>query len=188
MPSRLQPEAVERHRAELAEYRLPDGAPVRVTEAGQGVTVDFPMGRNPAAALGLTLFVAIWSGVVLLLFRLEAPWFFRLVFGAFDLLLLAIAATLWLGRTTIEAGGEGLRITKGFGPFARTLKFRADEVARVEAKVGMTAGSRAYFDLKLVFADQSSIGAGSGLSDRRQAEWVAARVMRGAGKGGVDGS
>ena len=176
------PEVVERHLAELAEYRLPDGAPVRVTEAGQGLRVDFPMGRNRAVALGLTLFVAMWSGFLVLMVQLGAPWFFLLVFGAFNLLLLGIAATLWLERTTIEAGGEGLRITRGFGPFARTLRFRADEVARVEAKVGMTAGSRAYFDLKLVFADQSSIGAGSGLSDRRQAEWVAARVMRALGK------
>jgi len=177
------PELVERHRADLAGYQLPDGAPVRVTEAGQGVTVVFPMGRNPAAALGLTLFVVLWSGFLLLMAHLGAPWFFRLVFGAFDLLLAGIAATLWLGRTTIVAGGEELRITKGFGPFARTLSFRADEVARVEAKVGMTAGSRAYFDLKLVFADRSSIGAGTGLRDRRQAEWVAARVMKAMGKG-----
>ena len=176
------PEVVAQHRAELEEYRLPDDAPVRITEAGQGVRVDFPMGRNPAAALGLTVFVALWSGFLVLMFRLHAPWFFRLVFGAFNVLLLGIASTLWLGRTTIEAGGEGLRITKGWGPFARTLRFRVDEIARIDTRIGMTAGSRAYFDLKLVFADQSSIGAGSGLNDRRQAEWVANRVDEGARK------
>jgi hypothetical protein len=176
-------ELVERHRTALAEYRMPADAPVRVTEAGQGVTVDFPMGRNPGAATGLTVFAAIWSGLLVALYRLDAPWFFRAAFGAFDVLLLAIAAALWLGRATIEAGGDGLRVTKGWGPFARTKSFRADEVARIETKLGMTAGSRAYFNLKVVFVDQSSIVAGSGLRDPRQAEWVAGRVMRALGKG-----
>jgi len=175
-------ELVQRHRAEIAEYRLPADAPVRLTETGGGVIVEFPMGRNPGAALGLTLFVAIWGGVVVALFRLGAPWFFRVVFGGFGVLLLAIAAWLWLGRAALEAGGEGLRVTKGWGPFSRTRIFRADEVARIEPKVGMTAGSRAYYDLKVVFVDQSSIGAGSGLRDLHQAEWVAARVMEALGK------
>jgi hypothetical protein len=175
-------ELVERHRAELAEYRLPAGAPVRIAETGRGITVEFPMARNPGAALGLSAIVATWCGVFVALLRLDAPWFFRVAFGAFGLLLLAIAASLVLGWAAIEAGRDGLRVTKGWGPFTRTSSFRAEEVARIEPRVGMTAGSRAYFDLKVVFVDQSSIGAGSGLRDRRQAEWVAERVMRALGK------
>jgi hypothetical protein len=175
-------ELVERHRAELAEYRLPPQAPVRLRETGRGVRVEFPMARNPGAALGLTAFGVIWSGVFILLFRMDAPWFFRVAFGGFDLLILAIAAALWFGRATIEAGREGLTITTGVGPFSRTRSFAASEVARIVPKIGMTAGNRAYFDLRAVFVDQSSVGAGSGLSDRRQAEWVADRIMKALGK------
>lgn len=175
-------ELTERHRAELAEYRLPPDAPVRIQELGQGVTVEFPMGRNRGAAMGLTVFVAMWSGFLLLMLRLGAPWFFTLVFGGFDLLLVGIAAILWLGRATVVAGREGLTITTGVGPFSRTRSFAANEIARIVPRIGMTAGTRAYFDLRVVFVDQSSVGAGSGLSDRRQAEWVADRVMRALGK------
>ncbi|HKV75585.1 MAG TPA: hypothetical protein VJN95_13785 [Gemmatimonadales bacterium] len=171
------PEMAEREKAQLTAYTPPPDAPVSVVESGRGIDVSFPMGRNAGVAAGLTMFAVVWSLVVYALFQLDAPWFFRVVFGLTDLLLLAIATALWLGHSEIHADSTGLTLNSGVGPFSRSRHFAANEVTSVRPKVGMTSGNRAYFDLHLVFRDGSELVAGRGLSDPRQAEWVGGKLL-----------
>jgi hypothetical protein len=182
-------DVVAREQERMAEYRLPADAPVKLEETGRGVDVAFPMGRNPGVAFGITVFAILWSAVVYALVRFEAPWLFRIVFAAVDLLVVAIALWLWFGHSELHADSTGLTFNSGFGPFMKSRRFGPDEMVSVRPKVGMTAGNRAYFDLHLVFKDGSELTAGSGLSDPRQVEWVGSK-LRGAlgGAAGQGGS
>ena len=78
------------------------GIHVRQTEAG--VEYHFGAARNPSFAIGLTAFVLIWTGALWLQIAIGAPVLFPLLTGLFELLLLAIAADLWLGTTTVTVG------------------------------------------------------------------------------------
>lgn len=178
------PELVAREEARMAEYTLPTEAPVTLSETGRGVDVGFPMGRNPGVAFGVTLFATLWSVVVFIMFRTDAPWLFRIIFSLADVLIVGIALWLWFGHSELHADSTGLILHSGFGPFQRTRRFTPDEVVAVRPKVGMTAGSRAYFDLHLLFKDGSELTAGSGLSDPRQVEWVGSKLLA-ALRGGV---
>ena len=73
------------------------GIHVRQTETG--VEYHFAAARNPSFALGLTAFLLIWTGALWLQIALDAPWFFPLLTGLFELLLLAQVSMQTSGRS-----------------------------------------------------------------------------------------
>ena len=65
----------------------------------------FPAFRNRAQTFGLFLFTGIWTGVVYFLAQSKAPWFFAVVFGLFDLILIYGFLQSAFGSTRIVVGG-----------------------------------------------------------------------------------
>ena len=171
------PEIVAREQASLAEYRVPANAPFRWTESQGIAQAEFPMGRNPGVALGVTAFTLIWTAVVVLLFQTAAPLLFLLVFGFFEAILLLFVTWAWLGHARLRADSSGLSVESGLGPWTTTTHYPAAEPTKITPKVGMTAGNRVYYDLALTGPDGRERVVSCGLRDLRSAEWVADRLL-----------
>ncbi len=138
----------------LAEHKpqaLLGDAGIRVLPGSGGrVVLEAGMGRNPAMLAGLGLFTAIWTAVVVVLVRVGAPLLFPVVFGLFDLLLIAGLLGAGLERRRVEAGREGLRLRGGPLGLGGEVFVAAGDLEDVVIEPGMRSGSRVYYDVKAV--------------------------------------
>ena len=161
-----------------AEYRQPRDSAIRVSKSQRGVEIYYPAARNPGAALGLTAFLAIWCGAVAIMVSLDAPLGFPIVFGAVALLLLWGVLRLWLGTTHVTLGGDEAAVRSGLIGSGRVKRVSRQDVARVEVRIGMQAGTRSFYDVRIVGKDRRKLAAGSGISSKREAEWLAQLMER----------
>ena len=71
------------------------------------------------------------------------------------------------GTVTVASG----YITTGAG---KTIA--ASEIADVTPTIAMQGGDTAYYDVTIVRKDGKKVSAGSGIRDKREAEWLAATL------------
>ena len=154
------------------QYEQPRDSKIMVSERPRGVEIYFPPARNPGAAAGLTAFLLIWSGVIVVLFLVDAPLVFPVVFGLFGLLLLFAAMQMWLGMCRVELSSHSATVTRGFAFAPRTHHLDPDGIADIQLSVGMQAGNTPFYTIKILGTDGSKVVAGSGIKDKREAEWL----------------
>jgi hypothetical protein len=153
---------------------------IAVTREGGALVIVFPAARNPSMALGMTAFSMLWTGAIVFMVGMRAPWFFPVVFGLFDVLISWIVLTLWLEVIRVRVDASGVAIASGLvtpGP-ARVYT----QVKDVRVAIGMTSGTTAWYDLKLVLANGREVAAGGGIRHKREAEWIAAQMLAALGQ------
>ncbi|HEX7236390.1 MAG TPA: PH domain-containing protein, partial [Gammaproteobacteria bacterium] len=146
----------------------------RLPQGGEAWT--FRRGQNKRVATGISAFAALWTAISGVLFFVGAPLLFPIVFSAFDALLIWWALQLWLTeyRVTLD---RGLLTLSRRGFMARApVEIPVQWIRAVQAKVGMQAGNKLYYDLKVDTADGSHIAA-SALADYDAASWLARHWM-----------
>jgi hypothetical protein len=180
--SMLSPEFSVPDAAQLAASPRPTPASsVSVATDGDALVVDYPAARNRGAAFGLTAFATLWTGFFVLLLRLHAPAIFPIVWAFFDAILTYGVLASWLAVTRVRVDASGVSIANGFGqPGAPQVVPRTD-IEDVKIAIGMTAGSTAYYDVKVVKKSGFALTAGGGLRHKAEAEWIAARMMAALG-------
>ena len=161
-----------------ADYRQPAGSPIEVSTTRRGTEIYFPPGRNPGMAAGLTVFLALWLGATWATVKFGAPLIFPLVFGAFGLLLVVLTLDAWLGVTRVTVGDGAVTVAGGWLAERGGRTLRAAEVADVTVKIGAQAGTTPYYDLTIVTTAGKRVAAGRGVRDKREAEWLAARIKQ----------
>jgi hypothetical protein len=166
-----------------ADYRPPADSRIEVRTTRRGTEVYFPPARNPGAAAGLTIFLALWSAVLGALLHFHAPLILPIVFGAFELLLVWIALEQWLGATRVSAGDAMLTVANGWLRPSRARTLRAADVAEVTTRIGMQVGGRPYYDIVVTTTTGRTVAAGRGIRDKREAEWLAATLARAIAEG-----
>ncbi len=124
----------------------------------------FPPARHKGAALGLTFFFLIWSGFTWLLFKLDAPILFPIVFGLFELLLFMGVVTLWLESRSIEIRNQELVLSGGMLGFKRRRMISRSLVTDIRPVRGMQSGNKLYYQIKVETADGKSHLAASRIS------------------------
>jgi hypothetical protein len=159
-----------------ADYKQPPESRIQVVTNRRGTEILFPAARNPGVAAGLTGFLLLWAGIIVGLLLFDAPLFFPIVFGAFGVLLLFGALDAWLGVTRVTAGDGRVTLARGWIAPSRERTFSAAEVNGVRTRIGMQAGGRPYYDLRLVRVGGKEVAAGRGIRDKREAEWLAATL------------
>ncbi len=157
-------------------------SPIRVTTNGSGTEVLFPAGRNRGAALGVVLGAAIWGAVVTAVFVLDAPLVFKAVFLLGELLIAYAAIRLWFRVVRVTADRQRLSVAVGLGTPGAPRIVPTAEVADVELRIGMQSGERVWYDLYVVRSDGRKFEAGSGIRDKREAEWIAAKLREALGR------
>ncbi len=173
----LPPETLATMERSAAEYQQPVDSRIRVTANGARTEVVFPPARNVGPAIGLTVFLALWIGIVMLIQRLDAPLIFSVVFGFFAFVLLVAVLNLWFGATRVLIESHTVRVTSGLVFASRTRALRSQDIEEIKVTVGMQSGKTAYHRLTMVTAAGPKVTAGTGIRDRREAEWLA-RTMK----------
>jgi len=148
----------------------------RLPQGGEAWT--FRRGQHKRVAAGISAFAALWAGISGVLFFVDAPLLFPIVFSLFEAVLIWWALSLWLTeyRVTLDRGLLTLS-RRGFmarAPVEIPLKW----IRGVQAKVGMQAGNKLYYDLKVDTAEGSHTAASS-LADHDVASWLARHWMAG---------
>ena len=145
---------------------------VRREKTQSGIRITFPLFRNIGAALSLTAFLAIWTGAIGLMLHLEAPLFFPIVFGFFELLLILFAFELWLWSSQIDVSSEQITIRSGIPFFTSQRTFTTADIKKMDVATGMQSGKTLYHDLRLIDVNDEKL-----LFGKRIANQVVAKAI-----------
>jgi hypothetical protein len=106
------------------------------------------------------------------------------VTGLFELLLAFITLELWLGTTTVTAAAGQLRVRHTLLGIGGTRVIAAAEVASIELHIGMQTQGRygtPYYDVRARLKSGRKRTLGSGVRNKRHAEWLAAQMRAAVG-------
>jgi hypothetical protein len=149
-----------------------------------GTEFYFPALRNPGRGLLLFAVMVIWSALVYVLYHTRAPFFFTIVFGLSDLLLIAGFFHVSLGSARIGvANGEILSRTGifGIGATKRIPVSNVDSIVPVlSAQQGGTSGN-AYYAIRLRTKDGRKLMLADEIDSRQEARWVVSQIETLAG-------
>jgi hypothetical protein len=166
---------------ESLPYRQPATSPIRVSTGPRGTQIAFPAGRNPGAALGLTAFAALWAAIIWLIVYVKAPVLFLVAFGLVELALLYGVLRMWLRVVEVTAGRDGISIATGFGTVGDPIRIDPRDITAIEVRIGLQAGTKVYYDLAVLQRNGRRANAGSGIGDKREAEWLAGLIRQAVG-------
>ena len=173
------------------------------SESG-GTEFYYRAARNVGSATALTVFLVIWVGVVWLLFYMEFPVIFPIVFGAFGVLLFLAAIDLWFSttRVVIDSGMDsgrvlskdsGRALSKDSGRvtirrstlgISSTKEIPISEIGQVKLNIGMqqsqtaTQSAQAYYDIEIHRKIGKKVKAGRNIKNKREAEWIVEQMQR----------
>jgi hypothetical protein len=157
---------------------------VVISSQDGGTEFYFPAFRTPSRALFLLIFTAIWTGVVYFLFHSSAPWFFPVVFGFFDLLLIFAMFHVVLGTSRIRVGNGELTSTTRVLGIGSTKRFALSEI---DAIVAVTSGQQAgnqgqsMYALRLRTKNGRRVTLADEIASRQEARWIVSQIETLAG-------
>ncbi len=164
-------------KSSIAAYQMPfdseaafkaEGIRVEPSVTG-GKCYVFPAARNKGAAFSTFVFLLIWTGAVVFLYKVKAPLIFPIVFGFFELLLIWLFLDMLLFRSRADVCHKSLSIQKGiFSLKKNQLDF--SDIDRLEIKSGMTYGNKLYYNLNVVLKGGKKHLIAKNLSSRHIAE------------------
>jgi hypothetical protein len=150
-----------------------------------GTEFYFPALRNPGRALLLFVVMVIWSGVVYMLYHSRAPFFFTVVFGLADLLLIWGFLHVTLGSARIGvSSGEILSRTGifGIGATKRIPVSNVDSIVPVlSAQQGNSSWGHAYYAIRLRTKDGRKLRLADEIDNRQEARWIVSQIETLAG-------
>jgi hypothetical protein len=157
---------------------------ITVQPAPGGMAFRYAPMRNVPFAIGITAFTALWTGALWVQIYLGFPWFFPIVTGLFDLLLGFITLELWLGTTTVTAAAGELRVHHTLLGIGGTRVIAAADIASIGLHIGMQTQGRygtPYYDIRARLKSGRKRTLGSGVRNKRHAEWLAAQMRASIG-------
>jgi hypothetical protein len=179
------PQAEEASRFVAAEdvVSAPPAHPTIVVRPGAegGTEFYFPPARNPGFAMGMSGFMLVWSGFIWIMVTYRAPVVFPIFFGLFDLLMIYIALTLWLGTSRVVIGSGQLRVRSGMLGAGAVREIPFSQIASIQSAITAQQGGSSgtpYYDIQLITAAGRKVTLGSTLRDKRETEWLIAEMNR----------
>jgi hypothetical protein len=167
--------------SDSSEVPVPLHPKVVVSTTNDGSTeFYFPAFRNRAQTLGLFLFTGTWTGVVYFLAQSKAPWFFALVFGLFDLIIIYGFVQSAFGSTRIVVGGGKIisqrKMLGGGSP--REIPF--SDVQNVVAGMGMQTSNAVSgsYRVRLETKSGEDFSLVDNITDRQEARWIVGQIEK----------
>ena len=109
---------------------------------------------------------------------------FPIVTGLVDLLLVYIVIDLWLGKTVVTAGNGTLRVRHTVLGAGGSRTLAAAEIASIDLHINMQTQGRygtPYYALRARLKTGRKVALGSGVRNKRHAEWLAAQMRASIG-------
>jgi hypothetical protein len=162
-----------------APVAAPAHPKVIISSQHGGTEFYFPAFRTPSRALFLLVFTAIWTVVVYFLLRSSAPWFFPVVFGFFDVLLILAMFHVVLGTSRIRVGNGELSSTTRVLGMGSTKRF---SFSKIEAIMAVTTGQQggnqgqAMYAIRLRTKDGRRVTLADEIASRQEARWIVSQI------------
>jgi hypothetical protein len=150
---------------------------VRRTSTG-GTEFDFAAARNLKPATGVTAIVLLWSAALAALVFLRAPMIFVIIWGLFDLVIVLVVLRSWFVSSRLTIDGDEVRKESSLLGIGRSRRIPLADIGSVEMPITMQANDTPYYAIRLIVRDGRKITAGSGIRDKREAEWIVAEIRR----------
>ena len=157
----------------------PPNNPKVVVRAGAhgGTEYYFPPLRSPTRTGIATLVTAGWTLLVYFLAHSQAPVFFAIVFGLFDLLPISILIKSLVESFSIEAGNSKLAFRRAWAGLGTTLEIPYSDIAQImAATVGQSTPPS--YSLRLQTKSGQKITLADSIDDRQEARWIAAQLEK----------
>ena len=138
----------------------------------------FPGARNKRAVLSLLVFLFLWTGVVLFLFKVKAPIIFPIIFGFIDIILLWAFLDMLLFKSRIDIEPRSLSIAKGLFVLKNNLNLNSNDIEGFKIKSGMTFGNRLFYNLNVTAKNGQNYLIAKSLTNRRLAENLAGEMEK----------
>jgi HEAT repeats len=148
--------------------------------ANGGTEYYFPPLRSPARTGIAALITAGWSLLVYFLFHSQAPIFFPIVFGLFDLLPIYMLIKSLLQSFSIEASNGELILRPAWAGIGTTVEIPYSEIAQILAATAGQSKPPSY-SLRLQTKSGKKITLADSIDDRQEARWLAAQLEKLAG-------
>src|SRR5262249_22083890 len=108
----------------------------------------------------------------------KAPMIFLVIFGLAELVLVYSVLRMWMRVVEVVASRDGVAIATGFGVVGDPVTIPARNVTGVDVTIGFQAGSTVYYAISIVQQGGRRTTAGSGIRDKREAEWLAGLIRQ----------
>lgn len=132
------------------ELRREENSPIQVTDGPNGREFYFPAARNLGAAIFVSLFaLGATAGAAALVVK-HVSYFAAAVVGLFAVIFGWAGINLLFKSSRVTINSSGVTLVNRWLIFSSTKRFDASEIARFDTAVGMTSGTTAYHDLKLI--------------------------------------
>jgi hypothetical protein len=132
------------------EIRRDENSKIQITDGPIGREFYFPPARNLGTTCFTTLFMLVFNGAAVFMYRAHAPILFPIVFGLVGVLLILGTFNLWFQSSRITIDSTNVQLTKHWLILSRTRQFLADDIARFATKAGIQSGSQVFTDIKLI--------------------------------------
>jgi hypothetical protein len=162
-----------------AKIGPPASPTVHVTPTAQGTEFYFPAARNKGFAAGMTAFFMLWTGVLVLIFHLHAPFIFPVVFGLFELLFFYIVLQMWFGTSIVIVNNGQLRVRNGLFGSGKWQELPLSEMSAINAVIRSQQGGASgtpYYNIELIRTDGRKITLGESVRDKEEAEWLVSEM------------
>lgn len=173
--------------ARLAGSKPADAKIITAASAEGGVQFHLGPARNKGVAAAMTIFGIVFLGGGLFFgvgIGQSFTWFVGVIplaiSGGVGMGLLAFAAWLWFGTTTIGVVSRSLRIRSRCLGFSRSRTVNAAEIQKFELYPGMQSGDRVWYDLRIHLRTGARITAASAM-EKSEAEWFADELKKDLG-------
>ena len=170
--------------SETAPVAAPANPKVIISSQAGGTEFYFPAFRTPSRALFLMIFTSIWTGVVYFLLRSSAPWFFPIVFGFFDVILIFAMFHVVFGTSRIRVGNGELTSTTRVLGIGATKRYSTSEI---EAIVAVTSGQQggnngqSMYAIRLRTKNGRRVTLADEITSRQEARWIVSQIEALAG-------
>ena len=164
------------------QVRQVEHSKIKVSNTPGGREFYFPAARNLGSATGLTVFFLIWSGIFYFLLHSGAPLLFPICWGVTDFFVGWACFNLWFKSSRITINATAVTVTNRWLLFARSRRFDASEVARIEVSNGMTSGNQVFSNLQLFTRSDKKVTIAATIPSRAEAQWLAQEMLRTLGR------
>jgi hypothetical protein len=157
---------------------------ITVEPSPDGMRFRFAPGRDVSFATGVTALTAVFVGALWMQWYLGFPWFFQILTGLVDLLLVYVVIDLWLGVTNVVAANGALHVRHSVLGAGRQRALPAADIAGIDLHINMQTQGRygtPYYQVRARLKNGRTAGLADGIRNKRHAEWLAAQMRAAIG-------
>ena len=132
----------------------------------------FPRARNKGEMVSLLAFLLIWSGIVVLLWKYNAPFLFKIIFSLTNLFMIWAFLNMFFFHSRIEIYKNSITITKGLFFLSKKQSLDFSDIDSFKIKNSMSSGQKLYHSINVIAKDGQKILIAKNITNRRTAETI----------------